>query len=177
MRQRAHPRSRGENRPAWVGLRLISGSSPLTRGKYRMSGPDPCRRGLIPAHAGKIPSGLQSPSVTGAHPRSRGENSMVAGAARAAAGSSPLTRGKYARPRVRVFDLGLIPAHAGKMAGSSSPELPDGAHPRSRGENRAGSKPQLSARGSSPLTRGKCCARGRRGARHGLIPAHAGKMP
>ena len=49
------------------------------------------------------------------------------------------------------------------------------AHPRSRGENRPGGKPQLSTQGSSPLTRGKRRLRGRRICRVGLIPAHAGK--
>ena len=49
------------------------------------------------------------------------------------------------------------------------------AHPRSRGENLAWSSIACTARGSSPLTRGKrvACAGLRRCV--GLIPAHAGK--
>ena len=50
-----------------------------------------------------------------------------------------------------------------------------GAHPRSRGENLIRSSGDMSAQGSSPLTRGKLGS-GRRGRQNrGLIPAHAGK--
>ena len=51
--QRAHPRSRGENIFARRADQSLTGSSPLTRGKHRRNGPEACRRGLIPAHAGK----------------------------------------------------------------------------------------------------------------------------
>ena len=49
----AHPRSRGENCGCCGGSELLSGSSPLTRGKLtdRRDGPGEYR--LIPAHAGK----------------------------------------------------------------------------------------------------------------------------
>ena len=80
---------------------------------------------------------------------------MVAGAASAAAGSSPLTRGKLAAIDNDFMVRGLIPAHAGKTV-----EVDVG--------DREGG-------GSSPLTRGK---RGRRrpdDPPNGLIPAHAGK--
>ena len=92
-------------------------------------------------------------------------------------GSSPLTRGKRVRPRVRVFDLGLIPAHAGKTLRSRRAGRRSRAHPRSRGENqRAGTR--WSARlGSSPLTRGKLRLRAHSARTGGLIPAHAGKTP
>ena len=49
------------------------------------------------------------------------------------------------------------------------------AHPRSRGENLIGVAADLSAQGSSPLTRGKRAAQRRLFRRAGLIPAHAGK--
>ena len=60
LQRRAHPRSRGEN-PLAPGIAFaIWGSSPLTRGKC---GVEPLlheRRGLIPAHAGKIRAILSS---------------------------------------------------------------------------------------------------------------------
>ena len=70
----AHPRSRGENIGAPVGLRGGFGSSPLTRGK-----PDcACQLvevwRLIPAHAGKTSRTSVSHAAPRAHPRSRGEN-------------------------------------------------------------------------------------------------------
>ena len=53
---------------------IITGSSPLTRGKQglheRLFG---CL-GLIPAHAGKTNHVEGAPPMRGAHPRSRGEN-------------------------------------------------------------------------------------------------------
>ena len=50
---RAHPRSRGENSGRGVWLLLITGSSPLTRGKLVGHDLVVSLVGLIPAHAGK----------------------------------------------------------------------------------------------------------------------------
>ena len=91
----AHPRSRGENRvagPPWVGQ---LGSSPLTRGKFTRPTPSQFKRGLIPAHAGKIPTSAPDRPSRRAHPRSRGENEGPRAEDQAVAGSSPLTRGKW----------------------------------------------------------------------------------
>ena len=51
----------------------------------------------------------------------------------------------------------------------------ESAHPRSRGENSSARKRPASARGSSPLTRGKRALRSVQGLQSRLIPAHAGK--
>ena len=113
-RDRAHPRSRGENGQDGHDEGAPAGSSPLTRGK-RPRGRSLYRcPGLIPAHAGKTARG-QSPRRGGrAHPRSRGENINSRRPLNSRAGSSPLTRGKL-RVSVRLVAwLGLIPAHAGK---------------------------------------------------------------
>ena len=71
-----------------------TGASPLTRGKQAgdLEGQSCERR--IPAHAGKTEAQLRVALVRGAHPRSRGENINLLGGAGAAAGASPLTRGK-----------------------------------------------------------------------------------
>ena len=93
--------------------------------------------------------------MLGAHPRSRGENSLVVWRDADAAGSSPLTRGKRLLVGVEAQGRGLIPAHAGKT-GRSAGRAPDGwAHPRSRGENLPSSRVKGKPAGSSPLTRGK----------------------
>ena len=131
--------------------------------------------GLIPAHAGKTVDDDAWPVDDGAHPRSRGENDLVAEFLTARPGSSPLTRGK--RPGVRrlLRRPGLIPAHAGKTATSLSSYQAIRAHPRSRGEN-AGLLAEAFARaGSSPLTRGKLVVSRLQRLVDGLIPAHAGK--
>ena len=91
----AHPRSRGENVHRLIGVRLRSGSSPLTRGKRRRRRGG-CRGGrLIPAHAGKTASTGASSGRQTAHPRSRGENGAFEDSIAAMNGSSPLTRGKH----------------------------------------------------------------------------------
>ena len=71
----AHPRSRGENHVPQYDQRLLTGSSPLTRGKPSKS--------------------LKQPSRPLAHPRSRGENDAGVHEAVDDCGSSPLTRGKH----------------------------------------------------------------------------------
>ena len=151
----AHPRSRGENvrRPR---DRVTSvGSSPLTRGKLVRS-PRPLFRGrLIPAHAGKTGLIRSRTVVPRAHPRSRGENSLMM--------------------CTSVFLSGLIPAHAGKTLASAGIKSVRPAHPRSRGENGRNSAFFGLFPGSSPLTRGKRLPLYRRWTPSRLIPAHAGK--
>ena len=132
---RAHPRSRGENTRTVIGPPPRRGSSPLTRGKPELLEHRVAAAGLIPAHAGKTCSASPQHQTTWAHPRSRGENGQDGHDEGAPAGSSPLTRGKHCvQCRAGVCD-GLIPAHAGKTRGRSSPRRSIRAHPRSRGEN------------------------------------------
>ena len=90
-------------------------------------------------------------------------------------GSSPLTRGKLYRGGQHIRRDGLIPAHAGKTTTGISRSNEDTAHPRSRGENPPAVAWRVWLDGSSPLTRGKLAATGRRYGDGGLIPAHAGK--
>ena len=96
FRLRAHPRSRGEN-TANRGEKVAgAGSSPLTRGKRFFRARLRVLSGLIPAHAGKTSVALTQFKLSGAHPRSRGENAEGSTHCAVARGSSPLTRGKPA---------------------------------------------------------------------------------
>ena len=151
------------------------GSSPLTRGKRRPEGEGRCRCGLIPAHAGKTSSSWKWPKSWTAHPRSRGENAVRWVVMRAAAGSSPLTRGKPALGHTQTADKRLIPAHAGKTRVRPGDLHERRAHPRSRGENLDAFPVLVPAHGSSPLTRGKPALGVVVEGGRGLIPAHAGK--
>ena len=151
------------------------GSSPLTLGKPV---PPPCTPsvdGLIPAHAGKTPSGSPYAASSPAHPRSRGENGFARLTAVGLSGSSPLTRGKRVHRREGRRTRRLIPAHAGKTTVGDGVHFAVPAHPRSRGENAAGIASVALTQGSSPLTRGKRTAPALAGEDLGLIPAHAGK--
>ena len=110
-----------------------------------------------------------------AHPRSHGENRIIASASSTPTGSSPLTRGKQGHLHVGFLRPRLIPTHAGKTKPARAFAGGGWAHPRSRGENQATLYAPPDARGSSPLTRGKHNVANRVKRRHGLIPAHAGK--
>ena len=112
--RRAHPRSRGENFTFGLSNRVVTGSSPLTRGKRGRASARSSLRGLIPAHAGKTRALTQVSEHERAHPRSRGENYGTSGVPFCAMGSSPLTRGKRAWALAGVPLPRLIPAHAGK---------------------------------------------------------------
>ncbi|EFM43099.1 hypothetical protein HMPREF0277_1803 [Corynebacterium accolens ATCC 49726] len=89
----AHPRSRGEHEVDEVGMPTNQGSSPLTRGAPFPPCPVPCRRGLIPAHAGSTLSVWGCSPLLSAHPRSRGEHMNDIKWDDNEHGSSPLTRG------------------------------------------------------------------------------------
>ena len=171
----AHPRSRGENLAQLSPAVASQGSSPLTRGKRPPCPQALCRPGLIPAHAGKTVRYPGNAPATWAHPRSRGENSQACGRPSAAAGSSPLTRGKRLTGVPEGRAEGLIPAHAGKTTFQALLTRTTGAHPRSRGENDFFAVDLGGAAGSSPLTRGKLKFGWSNSNGTGLIPAHAGK--
>ena len=172
---RAHPRSRGENRPASASLSPRRGSSPLTRGKPLEGLAGLLSGRLIPAHAGKTCPPRTCTWVSSAHPRSRGENAPPLNENPQPPGSSPLTRGKPRAPRCNRRGARLIPAHAGKTrcAGMSNARFP--AHPRSRGENQEPRRVVDGRQGSSPLTRGKQLIVRTQFSVLRLIPAHAGK--
>ena len=172
---RAHPRSRGENGTLSTRSRMTWGSSPLTRGKRYGLGGLGEDRGLIPAHAGKTTLWRRLQRRTGAHPRSRGENSSMTASSLGRTGSSPLTRGKHRSRAAGAAYSGLIPAHAGKTETAVGDMSVTRAHPRSRGENTTRGVVGYGDQGSSPLTRGKPGATQARVRFEGLIPAHAGK--
>ena len=174
---RAHPRSRGENATREYASACQLGSSPLTRGKSVQHLHSRAGHGLIPAHAGKIGRKAAAGLSCRAHPRSRGENHPLDGDKIARPGSSPLTRGKLETCVTEATELGLIPAHAGKINAGLEGGDHLGAHPRSRGENDGFVGRHGGGSGSSPLTRGKCRHGCSTRSTLGLIPAHAGKMP
>ena len=173
--RRAHPRSRGENLKCGFVAVAVLGSSPLTRGKPHPGRPPRDRRRLIPAHAGKTHGRSQRHLHVGAHPRSRGENSRVSPSPESVPGSSPLTRGKPDQDAKLTHIERLIPAHAGKTTTTRATRSRSKAHPRSRGENYGVEIELFDGYGSSPLTRGKPCARLEQDGDRRLIPAHAGK--
>ena len=133
--QWAHPRSRGEHvvgvLPAVTGL----GSSPLARGAHLGGAGGDGDRGLIPARAGSTSSVSPVTTLSGAHPRSRGEHTVQAGTRTGRVGSSPLARGARGPLGLSGLPKRLIPARAGSTREATGGPCGRRAHPRSRGEH------------------------------------------
>ena len=91
----AHPRSRGEHKLANAWSVCFMGSSPLARGTPYPLDEHQKNMRLIPARAGNTSSSSAKPSLTSAHPRSRGEHWDMAMLMTQRAGSSPLARGTH----------------------------------------------------------------------------------
>ena len=131
----AHPRASGEHWRFWVPSTLPSGSSPLARGTLRICQICRSRIRLIPAHAGNIVPASRSIFSLAAHPRSRREHEVSLRDDRAELGSSPLTQGTRRLLPSRLWDTGLIPAHAGNTWERTDGDITVTAHPRSRREH------------------------------------------
>ena len=151
------------------------GSSPRMRGKLADRAGYSERHGLIPAHAGKTATMTGGPYSQSAHPRACGENFGHDICNRFEEGSSPRMRGKRLSALFPGQRSGLIPAHAGKTAGSTAANSPKPAHPRACGENNVVVGVHCGFSGSSPRMRGKLGVVAGQVNVLGLIPAHAGK--
>ena len=153
--QEAHPHSRGENTGRVTFHVILTGSSPLTRGKREFHGAGARDGGLIPTHAGKTTVHTTARQACRAHPHSRGENLVDRVCFGFETGSSPLTRGKLMLTTHNQPSNRLIPTHAGKTIHMLRCLATTQAHPHSRGENEARGVAWHPSEGSSPLTRGK----------------------
>ena len=89
-----HPRSRGENTDLETSRAGDRGSPPLARGKRHEVDLAAQPLGITPARAGKTPGSRGVPSMSGDHPRSRGENCNSRRTSGEQSGSPPLARGK-----------------------------------------------------------------------------------
>ena len=170
----AHPRSRGEHALRPLQYVLVRGSSPLARGTRPVATEQQARPGLIPARAGNTRGALNSSSLTGAHPRSRGEHAALLRLSTTLPGSSPLARGTPKLALSCTKARGLIPARAGNTPRTREADPVPGAHPRSRGEHLPRGRRRPHAWGSSPLARGTPLATAAGLRMNGLIPARAG---
>ena len=104
-----------------------------------------------------------------------GENSPEEVSLAAHLGSSPHGRGKRPAHLLRLHQVGLIPARAGKTHHDQDQTVRLPAHPRAGGENPARRHGRSNDGGSSPRGRGKPPAPGHYQHAGGLIPARAGK--
>ena len=135
------------------------------------------RPGLIPARAGRTRSSDRSARPLGAHPRSRGADSLSSLVSSLRRGSSPLARGARGHCANESAPGGLIPARAGRTSPSATESSGTRAHPRSRGADTVGWDPPMQTWGSSPLARGGPMLQKPSVSMAGLIPARAGRTP
>ena len=133
----AHPRMRGEGVNILDVFSRRSGSSPHARGGQVLPQPHIPSRGLIPACAGRASSPTFPPTLVAAHPRMRGEGAYLTLAASTKGGSSPHARGGRVVLGSAAASARLIPACAGRAAGSVKLRSGRSAHPRMRGEGEA----------------------------------------
>ena len=157
-----------------VRMRVLLGSSPLTRGARVLILVKVSPLRIIPAHAGSTERTLAGHPGSQDHPRSRGEHPSIFKTKRFGSGSSPLTRGALARARPNHHKTRIIPAHAGSTPGGDPVSTAFQDHPRSRGEHPTAGRWRVDSRGSSPLTRGALTLSFSRVDTVRIIPAHAG---
>ena len=155
MRDRDHPRIRGEGLAMVPDLSDELGSPPHSRGRRGKHWRKARQAGITPAFAGKAISRSGGTASARDHPRIRGEGSNLIKSHYKAAGSPPHSRGRRYRGLTVRYQLGITPAFAGKAPGSPAIRIPVGDHPRIRGEGlRLPSYPRSSL-GSPPHSRGR----------------------
>ncbi len=174
MRDRDHPRVRGEHEDDDQVQADAEGPSPRARG----APPRPTwwgrRRGTIPACAGSTSSTSSRGRPPRDHPRVRGEHLKAARGAGFRAGPSPRARGAPRRKRRRPWRRGTIPACAGSTPGRKMGDASGRDHPRVRGEHRIPAALRLATSGPSPRARGAPSMASPASSGSGTIPACAG---
>ena len=128
-----HPRACGAHSEASASSDVRLGSSPRMRGSRCMGACDPCREGIIPAHAGLTVKSEIPNTPEGDHPRACGAHNFCSMSLMLIAGSSPRMRGSHLRAHNRYRQLGIIPAHAGLTENQNHRELGQEDHPRACG--------------------------------------------
>ncbi len=135
LRNRAHPRLRGEHLLTVPHVIDSQGSSPPARGTRQRIRAAGAGQGLIPACAGNTIFRMQSRRSPPAHPRLRGEHGVDGQLFNAGSGSSPPARGTHTVRRLAGARRGLIPACAGNTQSRPASNGWERAHPRLRGEH------------------------------------------
>ncbi len=168
------PRPRGDRphrAPEMVGRRRSSpparGSS-NTRGAGRHPGPVlPARAGIV-LHASDLLHRLLGP------PRPRGDRPAISAPTRSRYRSSPPARGSSGRAWRRPAYRPVLPARAGIVRCSGSPDSGPPRPPRPRGDCPRLSQGVLAFDGSSPPARGSSRDSARAAANDAVLPARAG---
>ena len=170
-----HPRTCGEKRFNRDQTILTTGSPPHMRGKDAFISPYGDIPGITPAHAGKRIGFSAFSGLSGDHPRTCGEKSLMRSLHTGRLGSPPHMRGKVGHCLASNSILGITPAHAGKRSPAFSSNSYGRDHPRTCGEKHVQPKKQARLLGSPPHMRGKDRCDNQPVASGRITPAHAGK--
>ena len=133
--------------------------------------------GVLPAHAGMVPTGGRLMLRLAGAPRARGDGPFRIGARVHDRECSPRTRGWSVGPKTSASTTLVLPAHAGMVPSSRSGRASGSGAPRARGDG-----PRSAG---SPSRRGRCSPRTRGWSQGGkaevmagdVLPAHAGMVP
>ena len=170
-----HPRTCGEKPRRFFHFAHEVGSPPHMRGKDAFISPYGDIPGITPAHAGKRIGFSAFSGLSGDHPRTCGEKSLMRSLHTGRLGSPPHMRGKVGHCLASNSILGITPAHAGKRSPAFSSNSYGRDHPRTCGEKPALRFVGLFLMGSPPHMRGKEIDGFGFSRRYGITPAHAGK--
>ena len=130
---------------------------------------------ITPACAGKSYSTTGFSSTTGDHPRVCGEKGCCPLLEVHAEGSPPRVRGKVCPNQIRLKDLRITPAYAGKSHYDLYRFFFTWDHPRVCGEKKSAISPSYVKYGSPPRMRGKADRQGQAVGLYRITPAYAGK--
>ena len=132
--RRVHPRVGGETAGGVTPETMVKGPSPRGRGNLVGHPGGRCKRGSIPAWAGKPRIGHWYHIREQVHPRVGGETQRAALQKHLWYGPSPRGRGNRGRVLPGTWQRGSIPAWAGKPQRGRRPAASPAVHPRVGGE-------------------------------------------
>ena len=171
------PRARGDG-PIVAGCEdILVACSPRTRGWSLRAAGRARLDGVLPAHAGMVPTRQPAASAPARAPRARGDGPGRPSLASSSSACSPRTRG-WSHPGHRPADhRAVLPAHAGMVPRGSAPPPGTRCAPRARGDGPRRSRPTWHSSGCSPRTRGWSRTPEDIGQGRDVLPAHAGMVP
>ena len=172
---RDHPRVCGEKTSTMVKDLYNQGSPPRVRGKGWCTAGFRSWCGIIPACAGKSPGSAAVPFPLWDHPRVCGEKASSAISCLFLTGSPPRVRGKASAVLLRLLQIGITPAYAGKRSATACVAHVCKDHPRVCGEKPYRQYVTAWHPGSPPRVRGKARLPHRCRRAPGITPACAGK--
>ena len=170
-----HPRMRGEDCTDVRTLPPACGSPPHARGRLPPRRRRPPGARITPACAGKTCRLSRGYRAAADHPRMRGEDPVRMFEFAALKGSPPHARGRLYEGTLRLGNLGITPACAGKTLPAPISTAGTTDHPRMRGEDCTDVRTLPPACGSPPHARGRQVRRCFRPDASRLTPACAGK--